>query len=561
MTKSVPAALVLIGLALVVLLMWMYHRPSTGLDEIAAGTEQARVSESLSGEFLNSGDSDTDPQRSADPGRNARSNGLTEDASASGDFVPLSRQPAGQDELLEPDWVDEEQDEENVIGGMVIDEEGEPLSGIEVLALHVDPEKGPSSNFDQMDAGVLSVYSDSEGAFLFRNLEDGTYQLRIAPADGVAPNLTTVRVGPLNVKLVVAFQWEIRVHGTVSSAAGKPLENVQVTAGRQSPAARTGSRGEYEFDVSLQGYNRTKMVHYRLEDYRDQKMLIDPSKLDYRAAELQLDVTMERNAGQTTVTGSLLDTQGREVPGRTMTMASSRLRTSYKAKSDDRGKFAFRKVEPGNDYRLQVRAGSGYKDKNIDSLEVPDSGLKMDVVLERTENGELSGWMVDLEGNPVPGFPLKLHSRVVAGKSVRVVGDPQGFFLVQDFPVGEAMLSTNSYPVFSVQGIRVSAPPEEPITAILDRGPHVLEGRVVDSLGDPVAADSILLGWTFNLGEVKSKSSRKTAADRNGYFVFTDLGPGVHRMWVSAPGFRTVVVDVDIGVERDEFVVKLEPAP
>ena len=302
------------------------------------------------------------------------------------------------------DLSDSEQAEDLVIGGMVIDEEGESLSGTEVLARRIDPEESSPPLFDQMDEGVLSVFSDSAGAFLFRDLEDGAYQLRIAPAEGIAPALTTVRVGLLNVKLVVAFQWEIRVHGTVSSEAGRPLENVQVTAGRQSPTARTGSKGEYGLNVSMQGVKRKQFVHFRLDGYRDQTLAIDPDELDYRTTEFEFDVTMEPLAAPTTVAGSLSDTEGRPVPGQILTMASSKLRTSYQAESDRSGKFIFKEVEPGRDYRLQIRPGSGYQDKDINALEVPGSGLNLDIVLDLIEQGELSGWMVDLDANPIPGF-------------------------------------------------------------------------------------------------------------------------------------------------------------
>ena len=166
--------------------------------------------------------------------------------------------------------------------------------------------------------------------------------------------------------------------------------------------------------------------------------------------------------------------------------------------------------------------------------------------------------MADLNGNPVPGFALNLHSRAVSGRSVRVVGDQQGIFLVEDFPVGDAVLSTNSRPVLAAQGIRVSPEPEEPVLVILDTGTHVLEGRVIDSLGEPMAATSVIMTWEFSESGVLSSSLRKTAADHNGNFVFTNLGPGLHRLQVSASGYRTAVMKIDVGMDRDNIVIKLE---
>jgi hypothetical protein len=559
-----PLALVLAVLATGLWLGgWFEDDPSSG--RATVGTGQNIVQAESRGSAMFSGpDEQNTTERSSDLEPNTW---LRQASGSSPDDDPASKARAGSsgtDEITAnirsaQDSSDNGQAEDRVIGGMVIDEEGQPLSGIEVLARRIDSANSDPSSFNQLDMDVLSVFSDAGGYFLFSDLEDGAYQLRIAPAAGISPDLTTVRVGLLNVKLVAAMVWDIRVHGTVSSAAGRPLENVQVTAGRQTQPTRTGVKGKYTLDVGMQGVKQKQFVHFRRDGYRDQKLAINPDELDYRTTELEFDVTMEPIASLTAVAGSLIDTEGRPVPGEILTMASSRLRTSYQSRSEKNGKFAFKEVEPGDDYRLQIRPDSGYQDKDINSLKVPGSGLSLDIVLDPIEGGELSGWMVDLNANPIPGFALNLHSRVDAGHSIRVVGDQQGAFLVQDFPVGEAVLSTNSYPMFSVQGIRVSPQPEEPILVILDTGRHVLEGRVTDSLGEPVAAASVILTWSFSENSVqRSSSSRKTETDQTGNFVFTGLGPGSHRLQVSAAGFSTAaVMNIDTEAPPRNIVVQL----
>ena len=138
------------------------------------------------------------------------------------------------------------------------------------------------------------------------------------------------------------------------------------------------------------------------------------------------------------------------------------------------------------------------------------------------------------------------------------MGDQQGFFSVEDFPVGGALFRTNSYPVLTVRGIHVSPEPQEPITVILDTGPHVLQGRVIDGFGEPVAASDITLVWEFGINGLLNSSSRQTTADQNGNFVFTGLGPGLHTMQVSAAGFRIAVLTINVGIDPIEMVVGLE---
>jgi len=71
--------------------------------------------------------------------------------------------------------------------------------------------------------------------------------------------------------------------------------------------------------------------------------------------------------------------------------------------------------------------------------------------------------MTDAGGKPIPGFALTLHSKVAAGQSVQVVGDDQGFFVVEEFPEGSVVLKINSYPLFEIQGLLLSSEVAEPV--------------------------------------------------------------------------------------------------
>jgi hypothetical protein len=352
--------------------------------------------------------------------------------------------------------------------------------------------------------------------------------------------------------------WDVRVYGTVKSTDGAPIEGVHIIAGPTTRSTSSGSRGEYELDVNWQGNDVVYTILFQHKGFRQQRIRIRPADLDGLIGDFQLDVSMEPLKRLTTVTGRLTDTKGNPVGGEAVYLTTPRMRTWYRAQSDARGNFLFEEVEPGKDYQLQIRPGSGYKNKDINPLLVPGGGLKLDIVLEPSEQGELSGWMIDLDGHPVPGFSLTLRSTTATAQSVSVVGDQQGFFSVEGFPVGGALFRSNSYPVLMVQGLRVSPEPEDPVTVILDTGRHVLQGRLIDWLGEPVAAASITLGWAFRDNGLQNSSTRKTTADQNGNFVFTGLGPGLHTMQVSAAGFSTAVHTIDVGNDPNEIVVELE---
>ena len=267
---------------------------------------------------------------------------------------------------------------------------------------------------------------------------------------------------------------------------------------------------------------------------------------------------MEPLKGLTTVTGRLEDSDGQPVAGEKITIRSQALRTNYRAQSDVKGYFSMEGVEPGRDYRLAVRPKADYRDYQIRQLQIPAEGLQHDIVLEPLNQGEISGFMTDVGGRPIPGVALTLKSKVAIGRSVQVVGDSVGFFTVERFPEGSAVLKSRSYPIFTIQGIRASAEAEEPFAVVLDMGSHALFGRVTTVFGDKVAGAEVSLNWKHVESGVQHYSDRKTTADQNGHFMFTGLGSGVHTLRVKSPGFSVAVITSDVGQGTDNIVVELE---
>lgn len=555
MKNWILLALVLAGLAAVILLVWVEDTPWAGSANPGSAEEQSQFEPETPRLPFGPGGRDAASKplaKSPDSAAEQTNNPSQTDMSAS---KPLKSTRANR---TAPDFPDYEEAEEFVIGGLVQDEDGNPLPHIAVLAERIDdPEADPLVD-DPMVEDVPSTLSDFDGTFLFDKLEDGEYRVSIAHIDGIAPVQTTVRAGTLNLTLVVVVLWDFRIYGTVSSTDGEPIEDVHIITGPSNHITGTGSRGEYELDIILQGKNVVHIIYFQHKDFRQQQFRISQADLGDLTRDFELNVSMEPLKRLTTVTGSLTDTEGSPVGGEVLFILTSQMQTKYQTQSDMIGNFFFEKVEPGKDYRLAIRPGSGYKNKDINPLVVPDSGLNLDIVLEPSERGELSGWMIDLDSNPIPGFSLTLHSAIATGQSVSVVGDQQGYFSVEDFPVGGALFRTNSYPVLTVRGLHVSPEPEEPVTIILDIGSHVLQGQVINEFGEPVAAADITLDWEFRISGLLNSSSRKTTADQNGNFIFTGLGSGLHIMQVSAAGFSIVALAINIGIDPNEILVELE---
>jgi len=447
-----------------------------------------------------------------------------------------------------------------VIGGTVEDEEGNPQSHFEVVAERTDHVDSGDSIVSSAIENRKSAFSDFNGHFIFNDLEVGEYRLSLAPVDGIAPARTRVRAGTLNAKLVVVTPRDVRVHGTVSSSNGTPIKDVNIVAAPTERSASSESSGEYELDINWLGKGMVYTVLFQKRGFRQEKVRVSPADLDSEAGEFQLDVSMEPIGPLTMVAGRLTDTEGTPLSGETIHLLTPRMRTWHHVQSDSKGYFLFEEVEPGKDHRLQIRPSSVYKNKDLGPLLVPAEGLSLDIELERHDTGELSGWMVDLDGRPIPGFALTLRSNTATARSVRVVGDQEGFFSVEDFPVGDALFLTHSYPELRVQGIHVSNGSMEPVTVILDTGQYVQRGRIIDGFGVPVSQSGITLDWAFTDKGLRSSSKRKITTDQDGQFLFTGLGPDLHTMEISAAGFYTATKTVNVGADPIDIVIELEEA-
>ena len=545
---------VLVGLSLSILLAWFFLPPSTDLVNIWAENEQSENAAGDSGwRSFPTGPDDSAESLAISPRFPATptSRSSAPDASAP-KFLQRTR-----GELQDSAFPDDEQNEGLPIAGLVQDEEGYPLANIEVLA---EPIRSPVADqfVDERDLEFArSAWTDFDGSYFFGNLTEDEYRISVEPIDGFAAAETKARVGVMSANLVLVWLRNIRVYGSVSSTEGKPLEDVRVIAGPPTRVAGSGPKGQYELGISIREKSSHQTIHFRRDGYRDQSMPLDPVDLDDGLEEILLDVTMEPIKGLTTVTGVLENADGRPIAGKLLNLKSPSLRTRYRAQSDIKGHFSMKGVETGTDYQLSVRPGADYRDYQRTQLEIPVSGLKLEIVLEPLSEGELSGWMTDADGNRISGFALTLHSQTAAGQSVQVVGDKQGFFAVEGFPEGEAVLKTNSYPVFETQGIRASYDTEEPVSVVLDIGPHALQGRVTNIFGDTVAAPDITLGWQHSENGVQNYSARKTTADQNGNFAFTGLGSGMHTLRTNAPGFSMAVITIDVGHDSNNIVVEL----
>ena len=206
-----------------------------------------------------------------------------------------------------------------------------------------------------------------------------------------------------------------------------------------------------------------------------------------------------------------------------------------------------------------MRPYERYKAYIEEGLEIPAEGLELPVELEPQRTSRLAGWMVDRHGNPIPQFSLWLrNTSVTVPPFVQVTGDQRGYFSVEEVPEGHLRFQTLAVPHLNVSGIALPPDTATEVQLTLDWGKYEANGYVLTAAGDPVPGAQVALLWNDDDRGIHSRSSRRTITDSKGYFLFTQLGPGLHTLTIHAPGFRSAQRDYEVRASGREVLVHLD---
>ena len=445
------------------------------------------------------------------------------------------------------------------ISGRVLTRAGAPVPGIELTATAArvfDRDKGKEVLTHGYQRKTTSAY---DGAYAFQQLADGEYHIRTTVTGQYAEARMSVRAGVDFADLVLTAHRDLRVHGVVSTAAGEPLARVQVQPLIHAAKAVTTNRdGEYAFVVKVMEAGQNLVIRAARNGYKDNKINLEAAKPD-AGNDVVLNIVMQPDpTALAVVSGSVRSSLGEPVAGQRIQLSSGKARQSYRASSDQDGEFVIQGVELSDDYTLSINAADAYDDYFQRNLAVTEDGLTLDIELKAKDVGTLTGQMVDLYGNPISNFSLVLQRKQTSYYNARVVGDSVGAFRVENAPAGELRFKTRSNPYHRIDGIRLEAGDEHDVQIVLDAGYDEIRGQVEDDRLNPVAVPNISLTWAHTQDGVRSTSRRTTAADEQGDFRFTQLGPGPHTLSINVPGFKPVRLNHDVAEQGSDVDVRLE---
>lgn len=443
------------------------------------------------------------------------------------------------------------------ITGHLVNSEGLPVQGVKITAsarhLFVDD----TASFLPDPSGAQETLSDASGAFQFRDLANGEYELRTEEtSDHPLAASTQVRAGSTSIKLLIVEQREIWVDGYVATQDWAPLGLVNVYTGdsKQSVAV-SDPTGFFGFSL-LARSDKGNSIRLTAEGFQDATVSITPNEW-MQSGVARIDIALSPLDALATITGAVTDQDGTRLPAKKIYLRRSG--KSYETITNNQGEFEIKGIQAPSSYSLMIPAAGHHDAYSRAGLEVPRQGLHgLEIILDTLGYGNVRGLFIDPNGSPVQNFNLIARSQAEPFHPIPVRSNGEGYFFIEGVPAGWVRIESESEPRFVIEGIKVESDSEVEVNPVIDIGANTVSGKVTDLSGEPVPAATLQLVWRFKEGDVTHQSIRNTVSDASGRFLFGGLGQTPRSLYVSASGYRSQTIQVQAGVTIT--TVRLDPA-
>lgn len=400
----------------------------------------------------------------------------------------------------------------------IVTGEGVPIEGAEVAV------------YSNQKAFLRSVSTDTDGAYLFKNMLAGDYFIGVSPpADSSlgSPTLQPVRIEDRDVvRLITLIGDAITLSGYLKDSQGRVIDNILVSLHQQTNgtqvgnSVRTDAQGFFKFSVAPGNYKLRPLVDvfnpsittpvipaYPVPDYA--AIFHGPQNIKV-SANTALDVTLPFAL----LSGETLDSQGNPVAGVGLSIRHQFSSTSQdyylenyatdsasNAISDANGHFEFALftdqtvdillTPPASRSDLAVTTISGYS-LSADASET----------FSLVEGQALSGTLKDTQGRPIDRTKVTLHrqdSGAQVGKAVYTDANGVYRFQVENGiykikphlnPFGQGEGQRPVYPlpdfatvIYAQENIDVQGATQQDVILPL----AILSGKTTDGNGAPIA--------------------------------------------------------------------------
>ncbi len=451
--------------------------------------------------------------------------------------------------------------------GRVVDSEGRPVGDARLEATAPGSERGLLASRD-------AVWSNPDGSFQIRGLPAAApYEVRVtreAFAEALLPAWSS-SPGQATPPLRIVLSRGSTAVGKVLDEQGAAIPGARLTlrraaeGGEQNPRRShdpgrqlfrtiSDAAGAFRFQNLFAGRFDLWVEHPKLVSVR-----LPGVEITGTAGEVDLGtVTLQEGVE---VEGRVIDARGAPVEGASVDPYPS---TGATVVTGPDGRFRLTGLARGRRFHLSV-SREGYAESNLPGLEAPTLE-PVQVVLQDLALRRLTGRVLDPEGRPVAGaqvITFTEHERGLGGGKTGyghwsyhpTTTDGEGKFVLTG-DAGEVSFGVRApgYRMRLVRGLRF---PEQgdaaPVEVTLERG-AILEGRVVDGRGEPVAGADVRAHLEDR--DDRMLSSPHGATDTEGRYRLEGLELGEHNVMVRVEGNDQLLqrpTEVRPGVNRLDF--------
>ena len=438
------------------------------------------------------------------------------------------------------------------VSGVVLSSDGEPVEGAKVTGRPID------TTFRE------TTMSRPDGTFeLFVAVHDGTVELQARKDDLYSPVVDSLSFsygGLKDVVLEVTEAQTASISGLVFDSSSRPVEGAIVTVyGDALPldaiefprSVETTHRGTFQVDQLLAG------------DYR--VFLAPPGSISRIWAEEEV-ARLTLRAGQTidglrfslgvnlSISGRVVDPSGKAIEDATVLADrpdSLQGQSEGYATSGADGQFVLAGLEDG-EYSLLAHRREESTFTKVGTFPTGAENLK--VVL--ADLGSIEGCVVRADtGEPLTHFRIYIHQRKIlrlksdlfhVAHGGALTYDPEGRFVRECFrgSQGDGIVTVIAVsPGFAPNLENVQIPEDGAATGVELRlePSRLVEGRVIDTFGHPVAGAKISWGDVLEAGN----TSRVVAcSDSSGFFSVESIPADEHILSAFHPSFAPSAVRV-----------------
>ena len=432
----------------------------------------------------------------------------------------------------------------------------------------------------------LSAKSGEDGIARIR-LMPGGYQLSGVYREGYMGDRheEAVTIKKDSTKRVTRALSEMpKINGVVRDTAGNLVEGVNVKilpGGREETTSDSKGKFEVSWNPGMWGSDERESVFCLVARHEKRNLA---AAVEISEDTKTLDIRIKSGV---TFTGSVVDTNGRGIPG---AQVRAMLRVSNwgsplskeQVKADENGNYELRAIPAGHNYSISASAKEyGQKDIDAHTDNAVDNQLDIETLTLPSANLSVSGKIVDAQGKAVPD--ARVEGSGEDQPRPNTLTNERGNFILDglcegkvyiraDISRGGKRLSARVHTDAGASGISIVIREGRPVSyyigaktydQIIESSNKVIAGVALDEIGSPVAGvpvgvccikrqrENDKFSWTFS-----DYSALSDITDVQGRFAI-ELEEDVEYNLRFSPDNQAAIIVYDIPAGRKDLKVTL----